>query len=97
MINDNLIGNKTGLSLVIEEYVRLIVPNPIESLTVSYMGSGGWRIDVGVNENVYNFLNQKDRGRFRRTTIKERFEWLIQEEMSKMFPFTFEAFIVLSL
>jgi hypothetical protein len=93
-IND-LVGVKPSIHSAIEEYARIIVPSAIESLTVSYMGSGGWRIDVGVNENVYNFLNQKDRGRFRRTTIKERFEWLIQNEMSKMFPFTFEVFVVL--
>jgi hypothetical protein len=93
-IND-LVGVKPNIDLAIEEYVRLITPRTKESLTVSYMGSGGWRINVGVNENVYNFLNQKDRGRFRRTTIKERFEWLIQNEMSKMFPFTFEVFVVL--
>jgi hypothetical protein len=92
MINDNLIGNKTGLSLVIEEYARIIVPKPIESLTVSYMGSGGWRIDVGVNESVYDYLNKR-----RIKTIKERFERHIQKEMSMMFPFTFEVFIVLSL
>ena len=93
-IND-LVGVKPSIHSAIEEYVRLIVPSANESITVSYMGSGGWRIDVGVNENVYTFLSQKHRGRFKRITIKERFEWLIQNEMSMMFPFTFEAFIVL--
>jgi hypothetical protein len=54
------------------------------------MGSGGWRIDVGVNESVYDYLNKR-----RIKTIKERFERHIQKEMSMIFPFTFEVFIVL--
>jgi hypothetical protein len=94
-IND-LVGVKPNIDLVIEEYARLIIPRTIESLTVSYMGSGGWRIDVGVNENVYSFLNKKHR-HFRIFTIKESFERRIQNEMSKMFPFTFEVFVVLDI
>jgi hypothetical protein len=94
-IND-LVGVKPNIHLAIETYARLIAPSTIESLTVTYMGSGGWRIDIGVNENVYSFLNQKDRGRFKRITIKYRFERLIENEMSMIFPFTFEVFIGLS-
>ena len=90
-IND-LVGVKPSIHSAIEEYARIIVPKPIKSLTVSYMGSGGWRIDVGVNESVYDYLNKR-----RIKTIKERFERHIQKEMSMMFPFTFEVFIVLSL
>jgi hypothetical protein len=96
MINDNLTGIKPTIPSAIETYARLIVPGTIESLTVSYVESDRWKIEIEVNENVYYYLNQKDRGRFRRTVIKGRFEWLIQHEMSKMFPFTFEVFIVLS-
>jgi len=90
-IND-LVGVKPSIHSAIEEYARIIVPKPIESLTVSYMGSGGWRIDVGVNESVYDYLNKR-----RIKTIKERFERHIQKEMSMIFPFAFEVFIVLSL
>jgi hypothetical protein len=90
-IND-LVGVKPSIHSAIEEYTKIIVPKPIESLTVSYMGSGGWRIDVGVNESVYNHLNKKII-----KTIKESFERHIQKEMTMMFPFTFEVFIVLSL
>ena len=57
-IND-LVGVKPSIHSAIEEYARIIVPKPIESLTVSYMGSGGWRIDVGVNESVYDYLNKR--------------------------------------
>ena len=92
-IND-LVGVKPSIYSAIEEYARIVVPKSLESLTVSYMGSGGWRMDIGVNENVYDYLNQKHSG-FTRLTIKERFERLIQKEMSMMFPFTFEVFIFL--
>jgi hypothetical protein len=92
-IND-LVGVKPNIDLAIEEYVRLITPRTKESLTVSYMGSGRWKIDIGVNENVYSFLNKKHR-HYRTFTIKESFERRIQNEMSKMFPFTFEVFVVL--
>ena len=92
-IND-LVGVKPSIHSAIEEYARIIVPKPLESLTVSYMGSGGWRIDIGVIESVYDYLNGNSR---RRNTIKDRFERRIQNEMSMMFPFTFEVFIVLSL
>lgn len=92
-IND-LVGVKPSIYSAIEEYARIVVPKTLESLTVSYMGSGGWRMDIGVNENVYDYLNQKRSG-FTKLTIKERFERKIQKEMSMMFPFTFEVFIVL--
>jgi len=94
-IND-LVGIKPTIDSAIETYARLITPTTLESLTVSYMGSGGWKIEIGVNENVYSFLNQKGRFINRRLVIKERFEWTIQNEMSFMFPFTFEVFIFLS-
>jgi hypothetical protein len=90
-IND-LVGVKPSIHSAIEEYARIVVPKTLESLTVSYMGSGGWRIDVGVNETVYDYLNGNGR---RRNTLKERFERRMQNEMSMMFPFTFELFIFL--
>ncbi len=93
-IND-LIGIKPTIDSAIETYARLITPTTLESLTVSYMGSGGWKIEIGVNENVYSFLNQRTFIN-RRLSIKERFERSIQNEMSFMFPFTFEVFIFLS-
>jgi len=90
-IND-LVGVKPSIHSAIEEYARIVVPGSNKSLTVSYMGSGGWRIDMGVNENIYNYLNVNGK---RRNTLKERFERLMQNEMSMMFPFTFEFFIFL--
>ena len=89
-IND-LVGVKPSIHSAIEEYARIVVGGK-KSLTVSYMGSGGWRIDMGVNENIYNYLNGNNK---RRNTLKERFERLMQNEMSMMFPFTFEFFIFL--
>jgi len=90
-IND-LVGVKPSIYSAIEEYARIVVPKSLESLTVSYMGSGGWRMDIGVNENVYDYLNGNSK---RRNTLKEMFERGIQKEMSMMFPFTFETFIFL--
>lgn len=90
-IND-LVGVKPSIHSAIEEYARIVVVGGKKSLTVSYMGSGVWRIDIGVNENIYNYLNGNGK---RRNTLKERFERLMQNEMSMMFPFTFEFFIFL--
>jgi hypothetical protein len=56
------------------------------------MGLGCWRIDIGVNQNIYNFLMKIHRGRL----IKDRFQYNIEKDMLKMFPFVFDVHINLS-
>ena len=88
-LND-LTGVKPSIHFAIEEYAKLVVPKPIESLDITYVGYGCWRIVIGVNPNVYSFLTQK------RGTLKGRFQRRIKTEMLKMFPFIFDVHINLS-
>lgn len=88
-IND-FTGIKPSIHNAIEEYAKLVTPKTIDSLKLTYMGLGCWRIDIGVNQNIYNYLMQ------RRGTLKDRFQYNIEKDMLKMFPFVFDVHINLS-
>jgi len=90
-IND-FTGIKPNIHNAIEEYAKLVTPKTIDSLKLTYMGLGCWRIDIGVNQNIYNYLMQKHRRRL----IKDKHQYIIEKEMLKMFPFVFDVHINLS-
>ena len=90
-IND-FTGIKPTIHNAIEEYAKLVTPKTIDSLKLTYMGLGCWRIDISVNQNIYNYLMQKPI----RRTIKEIFQNNIEKDMLKMFPFVFDVHINLS-
>ena len=90
-IND-FTGIKPTIHNAIEEYAKLVTPKTIDSLKLTYMGLGCWRIDISVNQNIYNFLMKIHRGRL----IKDRFQYNIEKDMLKMFPFVFDVHINLS-
>jgi hypothetical protein len=82
---------KETIKTAIETYANLVIPTSNKGVVVDYMGSNGWNIIIKVREPVYEFLLQKSKhGKY-----KIGFEKLIEKEMSKMFPLTFEVFIVL--
>ena len=89
-IND-LVGVKPSIHSAIEEYANLVIPKSNKGIVIDYMGTDGWKITVKVKEPVYEFLLQKSKhGKYKIASEKS-----IEKEMSKMFPLTFEAFIVL--
>jgi hypothetical protein len=82
---------KETIKPAIEKYAKLVIPTANKGIVIDYMGSDGWKITVKVKEPVYVFLLQKSKqGKY-----KIAFEKSIEKEMSKMFPLTFEVFIVL--
>jgi hypothetical protein len=84
---------KETIKTVIEKYANLVIPKSNKGIVIDYMGSDGWKITVKVKEPVYEFLLQKSKhGKY-----KIAFEKSIEKEMSKMFPLTFEVFIVLDI
>jgi hypothetical protein len=82
---------KDSIKTAIEKYAKLVIPKSNKGIVIDYMGSDGWKITVKVKEPVYEFLLQKSKhGKYKIAVEKS-----IEREMSKMFPLTFEAFIVL--
>jgi hypothetical protein len=82
---------KETIKTAIETYANLVTPKSNKGIVIDYMGSNGWKITVKVKEPVYEFLLQKSK----HSKYKIGFEKLIEKEMTKMFPLTFEVFIVL--
>lgn len=82
---------KETIKTAIETYANLVIPKSNKGIVIDYMGSDGWKITVKVKEPVYEFLLQKSKhGKYKIACEKS-----IEKEMSKMFPLTFESFIVL--
>lgn len=82
---------KDSIKTAIEKYAKLVIPTANKGIVVDYIGSDEWNITVKVSNAVYEYILKV----LRNGKYKIAYEKSIKKEMSKMFPLTFEVFIVL--